>query len=93
MSAQLREIQRLRQHIAELEESRREYSLVLNFLVWSSQDKKFFVEKSKVKQMMEEQHKQLRPIKSEIDALGNMTWEFAGEPPQEPSRIIKLNGE
>lgn len=93
MSAQDRKITQLQNHIADLEVMRREYSALLNYLVWTSEDKSFTVEGAKLREMYADQHQQLRIVKSEPDMMGNMVMTFGDKPPTEPSRIIQLNGE
>lgn len=74
-------------HIAQLETSRAEYSLVLNYLL-ATNNGEFTVSKKEMKAMMTLQHGQLRVIKSTIcDVTGDMTWTYGDEPPKEQTLI------
>ena len=88
LSASERRILALESHITALEESRAEYALVLNYLVYYSLPEQYVVHRNKVLDMMKTQHGKLRIIRSEITPSGDMVWTYGDEPPKEAARII-----
>ena len=88
LSASERRILALESHIAQLEESRAEYALVLNYLVYHSLPEQYVIHRNKMQDMMKAQHGKLRVIRSEITPSGDMVWTYGDEPPKEASLII-----
>jgi hypothetical protein len=88
MSASERKILRLQAEVEQLQEAQREYSLVLNYLVYTHQGK-FRVFRPTMDEMMKTHFGKLRTIRSEILPDGDMVWTFGDAPPTE-EKLIKL---